>query len=239
MWKTFSVSTRQAMHRYIPGTCLLVADRPQTPVKPDANAPGFLSRLRRLLLPAGREKSLSCLLLAVAIFLFFGHAQNPLHVVFSGEQFYHFSSGLLVLWIPLSVPGIQGGILLFQRLHGRQFPQSERIKVPLRRLTTFNLAGMLFIKLGLFPACQFPILGVNFTGLGVRSNAPLQFGNVFHSLFIHIIKQRCFDLSGRVFLEKSQVESGYMLQHPDFDFVHGIERRHMGAGTSKGHKDCL
>ena len=29
---------------------------------------------RRLLLPAGREKSLSCLLLAVAIFLFFRHA---------------------------------------------------------------------------------------------------------------------------------------------------------------------
>ena len=37
---------------------------------------------------------------------------------------------------------------------------------------------MLFVKLGLFPACQFPILGVNLTGLGVRSNVPLQFGIV-------------------------------------------------------------
>ena len=29
------------MPRYIPGACLLVADRPQTPVKPGASAPGF------------------------------------------------------------------------------------------------------------------------------------------------------------------------------------------------------
>ena len=64
----------QAMRRYIPGACLLVADRPQTPVKPGASAPGFLSRLRRLLLPAGREKSSTRLLLAVTIFLFSRHA---------------------------------------------------------------------------------------------------------------------------------------------------------------------
>ena len=62
------------MRRYIPGACLLVADRPQTPVKPGASAPGFLSRLRRLLLPAGREKSSTRLLLAVTIFLFSRHA---------------------------------------------------------------------------------------------------------------------------------------------------------------------
>ena len=46
----------------------------QTPVKPGASAPGFLSRLRRLLLPAGREKSSTRLLLAVTIFLFSRHA---------------------------------------------------------------------------------------------------------------------------------------------------------------------
>ena len=69
---------------------LLVADRPQTPVKPGASAPGFLSRLRHLLLPAGREKSSSRLLLAVTIFLFPRRTQNPLHVVFGGEQFNHF-----------------------------------------------------------------------------------------------------------------------------------------------------
>ena len=79
------------------GACLLVADRPQAPVRTGANAPVLLSRLRRLLLPAGREKSLSCLLLAVTIFLFFRHAQNPLHVVFGGEQFYHFRLCLPVL----------------------------------------------------------------------------------------------------------------------------------------------
>ena len=38
------------------GACLLVADRPQAPVRTGANAPVLLSRLRRLLLPAGREK---------------------------------------------------------------------------------------------------------------------------------------------------------------------------------------
>ena len=65
--------------------CLLVANRPQAPVKPGAFAPGFLSRLRRLLLLAGREKSSPRLLLAVTVFLFFRHAQNPLHVVFGGE----------------------------------------------------------------------------------------------------------------------------------------------------------
>ena len=67
-----------------------------TPAKPGAGAPGFLSRLRRLLLPAGREKSSPRLLLAVKIFLFLCHAQNPLHVVFGGEQFNHFCLGLLV-----------------------------------------------------------------------------------------------------------------------------------------------
>ena len=43
-------------------------------LKPGASAPGFLSRLRRLLLPAGREKSSTRLLLAVTIFLFSRHA---------------------------------------------------------------------------------------------------------------------------------------------------------------------
>ena len=76
--------------------CLLVANRPQTPVKPGAGAPGFLSRLRRLLLPAGREKSSSRLLLTVTTFLFFGHAQNPIHIIFGGAQFYHFVPCLLV-----------------------------------------------------------------------------------------------------------------------------------------------
>ena len=50
---------------------LLVANRPQTPVRTGANAPVLLSRLRRLLSPAGREKSSSRILLAVTIFLFF------------------------------------------------------------------------------------------------------------------------------------------------------------------------
>ena len=36
------------MGRYIPGTRLPVADRPQPSVNPGAGAPGFLSRLRRL-----------------------------------------------------------------------------------------------------------------------------------------------------------------------------------------------
>ena len=76
---------------------LLVADRPQTPVKPGPGAPGFLSRLRRLLLPAGREKASPRPLLAVTIFLFLRHTQNPLHIVFYREQFYHFLSGLPVL----------------------------------------------------------------------------------------------------------------------------------------------
>ena len=122
------------MRRYIPGACLLVADRPQTPVKPGASAPGFLSRLRRLRVgtnstplrppdgghplhfvvppfptqPAslglrggpimqGEKKSSPRLLLVVAIFLFLRHAQNPPHVVFGGEQFYHFRLCLPIL----------------------------------------------------------------------------------------------------------------------------------------------
>ena len=109
----------QAMRRYIPGTCLLVADRPQPPVRTGATALVLLSRLRRLMLPTVGEKSSSRPLLAVAIFLFFGHAQNPLHVVFGSEQFYHFCLGLLVFWIPLSVLSLQHGVLLFQRLHER------------------------------------------------------------------------------------------------------------------------
>ena len=140
------------MRRYIPGACLLVADRPQTPVKPDANAPGFLSRLRRLLLPAGREKLSPRPLLSVTIFLFLCQPQNPLHVVFSGEQFYHFFSRLLVFWIPLFVFRLQLGILLFQRLYGRQLLQTEGIKVPLRCLTGRDFTAMLFIKFFPFPA---------------------------------------------------------------------------------------
>ena len=73
------------MPRYIPGACLLVADRPQTPVKPGASAPGFLSRLRRLLLPAGREKSSTRLLLAVTIFLFTPKIRSTLFLAVSSS----------------------------------------------------------------------------------------------------------------------------------------------------------
>ena len=138
------------MRRYIPGTCLLVAPAPQAPVRSGAVAPLLLSRLRRLLLPAGREKSSSCLRLSVTIFLFFCHAQNPLHVVFDGEQFYHFFPRPLLLGIPFFVLCLQRGILLFQRLHGGQFLQTEGIKVPLRRLTGANFIAMLIIKFLLF-----------------------------------------------------------------------------------------
>lgn len=34
-------------------------------------------------------------MLTIAILLFLGHAQNPLHVVFGREQFYHFSLACL------------------------------------------------------------------------------------------------------------------------------------------------
>lgn len=169
------------MRRYIPGTCLLVADRPQTPVRTGATALVLLSRLRRLLLPTVGEKSSSRPLLAVAIFLFFGHAQNPLHVVFGSEKFYHFCLGLLVFWIPLFVLGIQGGILLFQRLYGRQFLQTEGIKIPLRRLTGRDFTAMLFIKFLPFPARQFPVLRENFPCFTVSADVLLQLGNVFHS----------------------------------------------------------
>lgn len=37
--------------------------------------------------------------MAVMLFCIFCHAQNLLLVVFSGEQFYHFFSGLPVFWI--------------------------------------------------------------------------------------------------------------------------------------------
>ena len=88
--------------------------RPQTPVRTGAVASVLLSRLRRLLLPAGRGKSSSRPLLAVTIFLFLRRAQNPLHVVFGREQFYHFFLRLPVLWIPFFLLSLQHGILLFQ-----------------------------------------------------------------------------------------------------------------------------
>ena len=56
---------------------------------------------------------------------------------------------------------------------------------------------------------------------------------------VHIVKKRCLDLSGRAFLKKAQVESGYMFQHLYFDFVHGIERCYMRADTRKRHEDGL
>ena len=59
----------------------------------------------------GEKKSSPRLLLAATIFLFLRHAQNPIHVVFGSEQFYHFFSCLLVLWIPLFVLCLQHGIL--------------------------------------------------------------------------------------------------------------------------------
>jgi hypothetical protein len=59
-------------------------------------------------------------------------------------------------------------------IHKRNFPPV----FPLQSKICYNngvgskQAGMLFVKLGLFPACQFPILGVNFMGLGVCSDLP-------------------------------------------------------------------
>ena len=56
---------------------------------------------------------------------------------------------------------------------------------------------------------------------------------------VHIIKQGCFDLSGRMFLKESKVEFGHMLQYSDLDSVHGVESRRMRADTGKGCQDCL
>ena len=109
----------------------------------------------------GEEKSLSRLLLAVAIFLFFCDTQNPLYVVFGCEQLYHFFPCPLLFRVAPFVLCGEGGILLFQRLDGGQLLQTKGIKVPLCRLTGIDLTGMLFIKLSLFFARQFPILYVS------------------------------------------------------------------------------
>ena len=114
-------------------------------------APALLSRLRRLLLPAGREKSSPCPLLAVTILLFLGHAQNPLHVVFGREQFHHLRPCPFLVGVQPLVFRQQRGILPLQRLDGWQLFQAQTVKVPFRRLTEDNISGKLsderFIKL--------------------------------------------------------------------------------------------
>ena len=82
------------------------------------------------------------LLLVVTISLFLWRAQNLLHVVLGRKQFYHFFSRLRVLRIPFFILSLQCGILLFQRLDGRQLLQTEGIKVPLRRLTGHDFTAM-------------------------------------------------------------------------------------------------
>jgi len=85
---------------------LLVSDRLQPPVIPGEPAPGFLSRLRRLLLPAGREKSITAPPAGgcdFSLFLFLRHVQNSIHIVFGGAQVNHFCPCLLVSRIQFSL----------------------------------------------------------------------------------------------------------------------------------------
>ena len=158
---------------------LLVADRPQAPVNPGAGAPGFLSRLWHLLCPAGQRKFSSPLHLPLMFLLLRVHAQEALRVVFRCEQFHHFCPCLFQLRIDFPALRIQSGILLLQGLDAWQLLQTEGIKIPLRRLTGNDVAGMIVIKFCLLLPGQLAILGVDLAGLAVRPDVPLKFGDFF------------------------------------------------------------
>ena len=132
------------MRRYIPGACLLVADRPQPPVRTGAVAPVLLSHLRCLLPCGGTEKAggLSFFLTQFPLLLFLGQSQNSGGIVFGGEQLHHLCLCLFLVWVQLFVLCQQCGILLFQRLDRGQFLQAQAVKEPFRCLAGNNGAGV-------------------------------------------------------------------------------------------------
>ena len=105
--------------------------------------------------------SSSVLPLVIAAFVLFGEAEDAIRIVFCRHQLYHFCPRRFQFRVHFFILRQQRGVLLFQRLDGRQLLHTKGIKVPLRRLTGEDFTGVFLVKTRRFLCRQLAVLHIN------------------------------------------------------------------------------